>query len=83
MARMVTLEDWAKDEFGDESPGPGTLRVYAKARMMAPPAVKVGRRWMIDREARYTGILAEPKIGPNANPRLRRIIEDGSKTANP
>ncbi|ADP12322.1 excisionase [Erwinia sp. Ejp617] len=83
MARMVSLEDWAKDEFGDEAPSLRTLKVYAKGKMMAPPAVKVGKKWMIDREARFTGILAAPKIAPNANPRLRRIIKDGCQTANP
>lgn len=83
MARMVSLEDWAKDEFGDEAPSLRTLKVYAKGKMMTPPAVKVGKKWMIDREARFTGILAAPKIAPNANPRLRRIIEDGCQTANP
>ncbi len=51
--------------------------------MMAPPARKVGREWMIDREARFIGILAEPKIAPTANPKLRRIIEDGCQTTNP
>lgn len=83
MSRMVSLEDWAKDEFGDEAPSARTLKAYAKGRMMAPPAVKVGRKWMIDREARFTGILAAPKLAPTVNPKLRRIIEDGCKTAHP
>lgn len=83
MARMVSLEEWAKDEFGDKAPCLRTLNMYAKGKMMAPPAVKVGRKWMIDREARFTGILAAPQIAPTANPRLRRIIEDGCATTNP
>ncbi|WP_145517528.1 excisionase [Yersinia mollaretii] len=83
MARMVSLEDWARDEFGDKAPSPRTLKHYAKGKMMAPPAVKVGKEWMIDRDARFIGILAVPKIAPNANPRLRRIIEDDCKTSNP
>ena len=49
MSRMVSLEDWAKDEFGEEAPSVRTLKAYAKGKMMAPPAVKVGRKWMIDR----------------------------------
>lgn len=83
MSRMVSLEDWARDEFGKEAPSLRTLKAYAKGKMMAPPAVKVGRKWMIDREARFTGILAVLKLAPTANPKLRRIIEDGCKTTPP
>jgi len=82
MSRMVSLEDWAKDEFGDMAPGIATLHRYAKCKMMAPPAVKVGRKWMIDREARFAGVLAQPKLSEKAHPKLRSIIEDGFKTPN-
>ncbi|AXD29431.1 excisionase [Salmonella enterica subsp. houtenae] len=77
MARMVSLEEWAEEEFGELAPSLRTLKKYAKGNMMAPPARKVGREWMIDFEARFIGVLAEPRISPNANPKLRRIIEDG------
>jgi cell division inhibitor SulA len=80
---MVSLEEWAVDEFGSLAPSLRTLQRYARGHMMAPPAQKVGREWMIDREARFIGVLAQPKIAPNANPKLRRIIEDGCQTANP
>ncbi|AGH74065.1 excisionase [Edwardsiella piscicida] len=83
MARMVSLKEWAEDEFGSLAPSLHTLTKYAKGHMMAPPARKVGRKWMIDREARFIGILAEPKIAPTANPALKRIIADGSQTTNP
>lgn len=83
MARMVSLEEWAKEEFGCLAPSLRTLKKYAKGHMMAPPARKVGREWMIDRESRFIGILAEPKISKTANPKLRRIIEDGCQTTNP
>ncbi|MBV4366247.1 excisionase [Erwinia phyllosphaerae] len=82
MARMVSLDAWAKEEFGEQAPSPRTLNLYAKSKMMVPPAVKVGRRWMIDREARFTGMLATPRLSPNASPLLKRIIEDGSQTKN-
>ncbi|POP42369.1 excisionase [Superficieibacter electus] len=82
MARMVSLEKWAEEEFGSLAPSLRTLKRYARGHMMAPPARKVGREWMIDRESRFIGILAQPRIAANANPKLRRIIEDGSQTAN-
>ncbi|QZN97826.1 excisionase [Symbiopectobacterium purcellii] len=77
MSRMISLIEWAQAEFGEMAPSERVLKKYAKGRMIAPPAIKVGRLWMVDREARFVGILAEPRIPTNANPRLQRIISDG------
>lgn len=77
MSRMISLIDWAKEEFGEQAPSERVLKKYAKGRMMAPPAVKVGRNWLVDREARYVGVIAEPVVSTNSNPRLKRIIADG------
>jgi len=77
MARMIPLLDWARDEFGEQAPSERILKKYAKGRMMAPPAIKVGRCWMVDREARFVGVLAEPQVPVSASPRLKRIIADG------
>jgi hypothetical protein len=74
---MIPLIDWAKEEFGADAPSERVLKKYAKGRMMVPPAIRVGRCWMVDREARFVGVVATPQIPTNANPRLRRIIEDG------
>jgi hypothetical protein len=74
---MIPLIDWAKEEFGADAPSERVLKKYAKGRMMVPPAIRVGRCWMVDREARFVGVVAAPQIPTNANPRLRRIIEDG------
>lgn len=49
MSRLITLQDWAKEEFGDLAPSERVLKKYAQGKMMAPPAIKVGRYWMIDR----------------------------------
>ncbi|WP_162287031.1 excisionase [Pantoea stewartii] len=83
MSRMVSLEEWAEEEFGSLAPSLRTLKKYAKGHMMVPPARKVGREWMIDREARFIGISAAPKIALTANPKLKRIIEDGCQTTFP
>ncbi|EEI9214121.1 excisionase [Salmonella enterica subsp. enterica serovar Carrau] len=77
MSRMIPLLDWANEEFGAQAPSERILKKYAKGKMMIPPAVKVGRYWMVDRNARFVGTLAEPKIPVNASPRLQRIIADG------
>lgn len=52
MSRLITLQDWAKEEFGDLAPSERVLKKYAQGKMMAPPAIKVGRYWMIDRDKR-------------------------------
>lgn len=77
MSRMIPLLEWAREEFGEQAPSERVLKKYAKGRMIAPPAIKVGRNWMVDREARYVGMLAAPQIPANASPKLRRIINDG------
>ncbi len=81
MARMLPLNVWAHDEFGDAAPAITTLQNYARLNMISPPAQKVGRRWMVEANARYVGMLAKPKIKPNCNPILKRILEDGGKTS--
>ena len=78
MSRMVSLLEWAKDEFGSEAPSERVLKKYAKGQMIAPPPMRVGRRWMVDKEARFIGVVAEPQLPINVNPKLRRIISDGS-----
>ena len=47
MSRLITLQDWAKEEFGDLAPSERVLKKYAQGKMMAPPAIKVGRYWMM------------------------------------
>ena len=72
MSRLITLQDWAKEEFGDLAPSERVLKKYAQGKMMAPPAIKVGRYWMIDRNSRFVGTLAEPQLPINANPKLQK-----------
>ncbi|WP_421550900.1 excisionase [Kluyvera intermedia] len=77
MSRMLSLIDWAQEEFGEQAPSERVLKKYAKGKMIAPPAVKVGRNWMVDRDARYVGMIADHVLPANSNPRLKRIISDG------
>lgn len=80
MSRMIKLEAWAQLEFGDSAPTQQVLIKYAKANMMIPPALKVGKRWMIDRDSRYVGLVSKPQLPTQANEKLIRILSDGSKT---
>ncbi|MEH8795110.1 excisionase [Klebsiella quasipneumoniae subsp. similipneumoniae] len=79
MSRMVSLLEWAKDEFGSEARLIRRQRqMCIRDRMIAPPPMRVGRRWMVDKEARFIGVVAEPQLPIHVNPKLRRIISDGS-----
>jgi len=77
MARWQTLYEWADEEFGDAQPSSDTLHKYAKSNMIFPPAQKIGRRWMVEKEARYVGLLAKPQIKATDHPILKRILMDG------
>ncbi|GKV88465.1 MULTISPECIES: excisionase [Pectobacterium] len=77
MARMLLLKVWAIDEFGDEKPSNNTLYHYAKHNMISPPPKKVGRKWMVEQDARFIGMISEPTINKSDNPLLKRILSDG------
>lgn len=77
MPRMLPLKQWALDEFGDAAPSNNTLNHYAKHNMIAPPPKKVGRKWMVEKDARFVGMIAPPTINRNDNPLLKRILSDG------
>ncbi|MEI9600413.1 excisionase [Moellerella wisconsensis] len=81
MSRMVSLEAWARLEFGEDAPSKQALLKYAKANMMVPPAQKVGKKWMVDRDSRWVGITSKPQLPSNASDKLLRILSNGSKTA--
>ena len=46
--RYLTLETWAAETMEDP-PSPATLRAYVKAGII--PAIKVGQRWYVHRDA--------------------------------
>ncbi|MGQ5289858.1 excisionase [Pectobacterium actinidiae] len=77
MARMILLKEWAVDEFGNAKPSNNTLNHYAKHNMISPPPKKVGRKWMVEKDARFIGMISEPTIKQSDNPLLKRILSDG------
>lgn len=76
MARLILLQEWASDEFGDSAPGKATLNKYAKNGMIYPLPLKVGRSWMVEKTARYVGAI-EPLIRTDDSPLLKKILSDG------
>ncbi|MEN4905685.1 excisionase [Rahnella bonaserana] len=80
MARTLTLDAWAQDEFSDPIPSRPTLMKYAKSGMISPPPFKAGRCWRVEASARFIGMTDKPIVKKDDNPRLKRILEDGSST---
>lgn len=76
MARLITLYEWAIEEFGDHAPCKATLNRYAKCGMIHPPALKVGRFWMVEKDSRFVG-SDKPQISPTDHPLLKKILMDG------
>jgi hypothetical protein len=80
MARTLTLDAWALDEFTAPVPSKPTLLKYAKSGMISPPPFKAGRCWRVEATARFVGMTEKPVIKKDDNPRLMRILEDGAST---
>ncbi|MDE9446367.1 excisionase [Xenorhabdus bovienii] len=80
MARTQTLTEWATQEFSEPIPSYQTLIRYAKNGMISPRPYKAGRCWRVENSARFIGLIAKPTINHGDDPRLMRILEDGSPT---
>ena len=48
----LTLNSWAKKQF-ETPPKITTLRKWAKSGLIQPRAIKIGRDWMVDQNAKY------------------------------
>jgi len=52
-AKLIPLEVWATQVYGEHAPGIGTLRRWARDAMITPAAEKHGRVYMVTPDARY------------------------------
>ena len=59
---MISLSEWVQNGFGSSVPARN-----ARTWMIVPPAVKVGRHWLVDKKVRFPGELARPVIPPGAH----------------
>lgn len=85
MGQLVSLTDWAAGPNGfKDPPGRAALHRIAKTKQTYPPAVKQGRRWVVDEEARFVGVIDRVEIPSHLPPAARSLVEkalNGSKTA--
>ncbi|HIE1217543.1 TPA: excisionase [Serratia marcescens] len=78
MLQMLTLEEWAAERYRSKPPSLNTLRRCAKEGHFIPPALKEGKLWRMRVDAELFGPLTAPVIKHNDNPKLQRILNDGS-----
>lgn len=83
IAMLVSMTEWAQAHF-KKPPCAATLRVIAKTRQTFPPAIKQGRRWLIEETAQYVGIIAPISISSGLDDKSRALVEkvlNGSSAA--
>lgn len=84
MGQLVSLSDWASGPNGfKEPPGMAALHRIAKTKQTYPPAVKQGRRWVVDEEAKFIGMVGRVEISNHLPPSARSLVEkalNGCKT---
>ncbi len=80
MARLILLTEWAKEEFSEPVPTPGTLSKYAKAGMIFPLPQKSWKTLASGSSSRFVGMVNKPEVIATDHPALKRILEDGAPT---
>lgn len=81
----LSLEEWAKAQFGKHVPCLATLRHWARDGQIFPAPQKIGRKWLVDPDAKYVevGQLVPTRPTPdqlNRSPLIRRIMEKANGT---
>lgn len=54
MAKLITLEAWAQDQYGEDAPHINTLRRWARDGRIMPVPEKHGRTYYVKPDARYS-----------------------------
>ncbi|HID8898867.1 TPA: excisionase [Enterobacter hormaechei] len=84
MGQLVSLEDWASGPNGfKQPPSRASLHRIAKTGQTIARALKQSRRWVIDEEAKFIGLLASPVLPPRMPKAVKTLIErviNGSQT---
>lgn len=71
MAKLVTLEAWAHDQYGEDSPHINTLRRWARDGLITPLPEKHGRTYYVRPDACYSDYRVIPQ-------RLQAPIHSGT-----
>ncbi len=81
MAKLLTLEEWASEVYGDHPPALKTLRKWARDCRIYPPAEKHGRTFFVPADARYHDPSKPVVVPPHRSSLVDRIGNgNGKKT---
>ncbi len=75
MSKLLTLEQWARETYGDHSPGIDTLRRWARESRIFPPAEKHGRTFFVQPTAIYIDPTKPIARSAPAKPRRGSLAE--------
>lgn len=76
MGQIVSIYDWASGPNGFKEPvSKSSLHKIAKYKQTYPPAIKHGRRWVIDEDARFIGMACTPELSTNLSGKARQLVE--------
>lgn len=85
MGRHIPIRDWATgpNGFGYRLSS-NALNLIAKTRQTYPAAIKQGRIWVVDEDARFIGMVTKTEIPRNIPDKARALMEktlNGSQTS--
>ncbi|EFH8448814.1 hypothetical protein GHR28_04850 [Escherichia coli] len=76
MGQIVTIYEWASGPNGFREPvSKSSLHKIAKHKQTYPPALKLGRRWVIDEDARFIGMVSTPEVSSTLSDKARQLVE--------
>lgn len=78
-ARLITLQQWAKQTYGEAAPCSNTLRKWARGDKITPPAEKHGREYFVTPDARYA--MPEADHGTHDHVKTRRLNQARTESA--
>lgn len=86
MGQLVTLHEWASGPNGFKYPlSNSALNKIAKTKQTFPPALKQGRRWVIDEDARFIGMVSNVDISSSLSlsDKARQLVEKAINGSSP
>ncbi|BET44067.1 MULTISPECIES: excisionase [Atlantibacter] len=76
MGQLVAINEWASGPNGFKEPiSRAALHKIAKTRQTYPPAIKQGRRWVVDEDARFIGLVGRVEITSGISDQARQLVE--------
>lgn len=77
--KLITLERWAQETYGEASPHINTLRRWARDALIVPVPEKHGRTYYVRPDARYSDfrapVPAPRQAGQGAATGHRRLVD--------